>query len=122
MRGDVQSEGRFAHAGAGRNDDQLARLKTRGEPVKVEETRRNTGNQLFSLVEPLKQCDRMAAELAHRAEGGPYPPLRYLEDLMFGFVEELIDVGAGSLVTASGDSVAIEPRVRRTAFSRTILA
>ena len=42
--GDVQGQGGFAHAGAGREDDELAGVETTGHVVEIEQARADAGD------------------------------------------------------------------------------
>jgi hypothetical protein len=89
VRGDAESERRLSHARPGRDDDEVALLEARGQPVEVAKAGGDPGDVRAGLVQC---CDSLEALLQQRLDVGEvagHALLGKLEDDLLRAVDEL---------------------------------
>src|SRR5712692_10431269 len=105
--GDVHGKGALPHRGPAGNDDEVARLETRGHHVQLGEPRRQTGHVLLLVVQLLDLLEG-ALEDGTERQGRPlHAALGDLEDEPLGVVQHLLDVVAP--VVAAADDLGRDP-------------
>ncbi len=87
--GNVEDEGGLSHRRAAGDDDQIGRLETCGDLVQILESAADAGNRFPAALEHLNPLHRRPEELLDSSEAFIPASLVYLEDLVFGGVEQL---------------------------------
>jgi len=92
---DVEREGRLAHAGPARDDDEVGGLEPRRLQVELLEAGGDAGDVLLALVEALDVLERVLEDLAHGQRAALEAPLGEAEDLALRVVDERLHVLLG---------------------------
>src|SRR5262249_56046114 len=90
--GDVQAEGRLAHAGTTRDDHQVGALQTGGQAIEVGESRWHPGDGLPLLVQPVDGAEGVAEEPVDAHERGSHLAIGDGGDVLVGAVHQLLHV------------------------------
>jgi hypothetical protein len=88
VRRDAETERRLAHARAGGDDDQVAGLESRRQPVQVTEPRGHSGDVGAGLVQSGDAFEALLEQVLDVAELGRDPALRQFEHDLLGPVDE----------------------------------
>ena len=114
MLGNVDGEGGLAHGRARRQDDQVARLHAAGHAVQVVEAARHAGDVVRVVRHLLHAIQQIDHQRIHRLEALLHAGAFFadLEDLLLGFVQNLLDrralrvEGLGGDLVTGGDQLA----------------
>jgi hypothetical protein len=92
--GDVEGKGRFPHAGAAGDDDEIRSLEPRGHLVELRESRGDARDELLPLVEALDRAEAVLDDVLEGVKGGPDLVLGDFEDGVLGLVEHAVHSAA----------------------------
>ena len=100
----VQGERRFAHGGAGGDDDHLSAVQALGELVEVCEARGNTVELALVLFDVLQGVEDVRAHLRHGHVVAGLAPVGDRVHLGLSLVDDLVDVAPGVRVPELDDA------------------
>src|SRR5262249_9979342 len=100
--GDTEAEGGLPHRRAGRADDQVARLKARGQAVELAEAAGDAGDIGARLVQRRDSLEAVLEQILDVRELARGALLRKVEDDLLGAVDELL----------GGEPLPLEPEAR----------